>query len=234
MTHRSVTAVPDAVAHPRDERRRWCASLFAVVAIHAGAAFWLLHAAPLPAPVSPAPAVAMLVDLAPLPAAPPPPEPKPAPKPPQPVAKPVVATKPVPDVAEPQPADVVEPTATAPVTDATPSEPTAAVEAPAPRDAPSAPAGWQSVLLGHLQKHQRYPQRARSNRQQGVVYLRLTIGRGGELVASRIERGSGVAALDEEALATVERAQPLPAPPADAPRFPVELIVPMQFIWQRR
>jgi periplasmic protein TonB len=39
-------------------------------------------------------------------------------------------------------------------------------------------------------------------------------------------RSSGVPALDEEAIAMVQRASPAPAPPPDAPK---DLTVPVQF-----
>jgi protein TonB len=99
------------------------------------------------------------------------------------------------------------------------------VEAPAPR--PAGPAegrvpqnaavilSWQRSLLAQLQRHTRYPPQAGHAR--GVARVTFRIDRSGHVVSSRIIQSSGSAALDEEALATINRAQPLPRPPAEIP-----------------
>jgi protein TonB len=106
----------------------------------------------------------------------------------------------------------------------TPTAP-ASVEAPAPR--PAGPAegrvpqntavilSWQRSLLAQLQRHTRYP--PQGNHAQGVAKVTFKIDRSGHVVSSRIMQSSGSAVLDEEALATINRAQPMPLPPADIP-----------------
>ena len=69
----------------------------------------------------------------------------------------------------------------------------------------------------------------RSNRQTGVAEVVFTIDREGKVVASRIVRSSGHAALDQETIATVKRAQPFPAPPTNMPGETFEFRVPIRF-----
>ncbi|MCW5745525.1 MAG: TonB family protein [Alphaproteobacteria bacterium] len=111
--------------------------------------------------------------------------------------------------------------------------PQAVAAAPAPGVAsppsPKVVRRWQASLLAHLQRHKRYPGAARDKNDQGTVYLRFAMNRGGMLLASDIARASGHPVLDSEALAMVARAQPLPAPPDDMPGERFEFIVPVQF-----
>jgi protein TonB len=85
---------------------------------------------------------------------------------------------------------------------------------------------WEAALLGQLQQARRMPPSARM---RGVVLLRFTMDRDGKVLASKIEKGSGDENLDQEALAALQRAQPLPEPPAEVPGNPLDLIVPVDF-----
>lgn len=76
--------------------------------------------------------------------------------------------------------------------------------------------------------------RALRQRHEGVTYLRFSVDRRGAVTAVRLERGSGSAALDAEALEVVRRAQPLPAPPREIEGDPVEVVVPVEFRLRRR
>jgi protein TonB len=49
------------------------------------------------------------------------------------------------------------------------------------------------------------------------------------VLSARIEKSSGVESLDQETLALIQRAQPLPKPPAEMPGNPIELVVPIEF-----
>jgi protein TonB len=89
---------------------------------------------------------------------------------------------------------------------------------------------WQRKILALLERNKRYPPSAQSRRQQGVARVAFSLDRQGRVVATRLVSSSGAAALDEEALALVRRAQPFPAWPAG--RFPgerVDLSVPIAF-----
>lgn len=74
---------------------------------------------------------------------------------------------------------------------------------------------WQSRLFAHIAKYKRYPMMARKKRQQGTVSVNFTIDTQGNLSAKRIVKSSGYPLLDQEVLNLLDRAQPLPKPPAD-------------------
>jgi len=88
---------------------------------------------------------------------------------------------------------------------------------------------FEQVLLGHLQRHKRYPLSARLRRQEGMPLVRFTMNRQGRVLHSRLERGSGFALLDAEAMALLERAQPLPPLPEHLPAAQLEIVVPIEF-----
>jgi protein TonB len=90
-------------------------------------------------------------------------------------------------------------------------------------------ASWERRLINHLNRYKRYPEVARVHGAQGVVIVGFTIDHGGHLVASHIKKGSGSPALDEESLAMLKRASPLPAPPEQISRPTMELTLPIQF-----
>jgi protein TonB len=97
-----------------------------------------------------------------------------------------------------------------------------------PSDSHAVP-NWQGALLARLGQVKRYPASARFHHQQGVVVLRFSMDRDGRVLSARIEKSSGVEALDQETLALIQRAQPLPKPPTEMPGNPIELTVPIEF-----
>ena len=88
---------------------------------------------------------------------------------------------------------------------------------------------WQRALHLHLSKHKRYPGEARNRRVQGVVTVSFSIDHTGHITDRRILKGSGSPLLDEEALAMLERADPLPAPPEQSSTAALSLSLPIQF-----
>lgn len=88
---------------------------------------------------------------------------------------------------------------------------------------------WQSLLLGHLERFKRYPRRAERQRQQGVVYVLFSVDRQGNVRNGRLGQSSGYAALDDETLAVVQRANPVPPPPPEIVGDPIEVMVPVSF-----
>lgn len=231
---------PSVEAEPIRGARVWLGSTLVVAGLHVGALASVVLWQPEPEPVFPPPG-AMMIELAPL--AEPPAEPNPpeqaapdVPKPP-PVQKAVVALpKPKPKL-EVEPAPTPVPTEKV-VESEVPSEPvetpvTHTAVAPVPSTAP-APSGdavpsWQGALRAHLERHKRYPTAAQFRRQQGAPVVRFIMDRQGKVLLAQLERGCGYSALDDEALALLQRAQPLPAPPLEVPGERIEMRVPVQF-----
>lgn len=88
---------------------------------------------------------------------------------------------------------------------------------------------YNEQLRAWLQKHKRYPRRARLRNQQGMTMVHLVIDRDGKVLESDIRQPSGHRLLDSEALKTIERAEPLPKPPAEIHGESLEFLVPMEF-----
>jgi protein TonB len=113
------------------------------------------------------------------------------------------------------------------------------VEAPpVPRSAPSpgqsaslarALASYALTLNRHVERHRRYPDAARRRRVQGTVLVAFTINRQGQVISSRITKSSGSPALDEEALAVLKRASPMPVPPDEIPGATIDCDTPIYF-----
>src|SRR4029079_302208 len=89
-------------------------------------------------------------------------------------------------------------------------------------------AGAGLVMAGR-QQNKRYPSAAEARREQGVVTLHFSVDRNGKVLTRSIARSSGHPALDQEVLALVQRAQPLPPFPAAMPQSVVHLTVPIRF-----
>src|SRR5262249_34959701 len=94
---------------------------------------------------------------------------------------------------------------------------------------PAARSSWQAQLVAWLEKYKRYPRVAQEQRQQRVVHLRFTIEREGKVLTSEINKSSGFELLDNEVLALIQRAQPVPAPPPEVPGNRIEMLVPVSF-----
>lgn len=108
----------------------------------------------------------------------------------------------------------------------------AAVTPPSNPPAASRSAGssphYMSTLMAHLNRNKRYPAAARKLRQHGIVHVRFRMDRAGRLLMARLEAESRHTLLNEEALALLERAIPLPVLPDDMPDS-IELVVPIEF-----
>jgi protein TonB len=70
---------------------------------------------------------------------------------------------------------------------------------------------WQTLVAARLQQNKRYPAGAGAQHQQGTATLAFSVDREGRILSKRISRSSGHELLDDEALAMLQRAQPLPA-----------------------
>lgn len=84
-------------------------------------------------------------------------------------------------------------------------------------------------LLAQLNRFKQYPRAARQARIEGVVMLHFVMDAQGRVQSFEIAKSSGRPVLDAEALALIQRAQPLPALPADFPGSTLDAIVPIEF-----
>ena len=95
---------------------------------------------------------------------------------------------------------------------------------------PGASADYVSYVLAWLQKHKQYPLAARRRRQEGTALIYFEMDREGHVLQARLERSSGHHRLDDEALALLARADPLPVPPDDIEGERIKLLVPVEFL----
>ncbi|MDC7985021.1 TonB family protein, partial [Rhodoplanes sp. TEM] len=86
---------------------------------------------------------------------------------------------------------------------------------------------WQTLLLAELNRKKRYPAAARGR--AGTARVAFTIDHDGRVVSRSIATSSGSPALDAEALALLDRASPLPVPPAELAAAALSFVVPIRF-----
>ncbi|WP_142950604.1 energy transducer TonB, partial [Bacillus sp. AFS076308] len=77
--------------------------------------------------------------------------------------------------------------------------------------------------------YRRYPRSAERSHQEGIAYVRFTVDRQGNVLSSQVDRSSGYPGLDQETLATVRRASPVPPPPSAIQGDPIDVVVPVVF-----
>lgn len=107
-----------------------------------------------------------------------------------------------------------------------PSGGEAAMPAAAPD--PGAMSDYYRRVESHLARFHAYPAALSGARPTGVVRVGLIVQRDGRVMDAWIETSSGVAPLDEAALQTLRRAEPLPGLPATLPGA-IDLIVPLRY-----
>lgn len=95
---------------------------------------------------------------------------------------------------------------------------------------PGAEADYYALLQTWLEKHKRYPRRAKLRNQQGVVLLRFVVARDGKVTDFSIEQSSAHKLLDDEVRKMIERSQPMPKIPPDMNKASLELVVPVRFM----
>jgi periplasmic protein TonB len=85
------------------------------------------------------------------------------------------------------------------------------------------------MLAAHLERFKRYPDKVRARGDQGTTTVAFTIDHDGRFVTSRVVQSSGSQTLDEETLAMLVRAQPLPQPPDNVLVSELSFVVPIKF-----
>lgn len=87
---------------------------------------------------------------------------------------------------------------------------------------------YRRLLERHIRAYRSYPAQAARRRSEGVVVVRFRIGRSGQVEEAWVVRRSADPALDDAALDTVWRAEPLPPVPAEL-SAPAEVELPVPF-----
>ena len=90
-------------------------------------------------------------------------------------------------------------------------------------------ARYAGLLKGRLENSMHYPRAARLAGQQGSVVVRFVIDRNGTVLSIVLEKPSGHAILDREAVEMIERAEPFPIMPGDMSGEVLELRVPVAY-----
>lgn len=141
-----------------------------------------------------------------------------------------------PPESRPQPATVAPPPAPVPDTAQAPepvpdteSTTPARARQPAPRREAAALSRYADLLAAALARERSYPRLARMRGMEGNVEMQLRIGADGQVLSAHILESSGHEVLDRQALAMIEKAQPLPKPPASLPGGELTVRVPVVF-----
>lgn len=72
---------------------------------------------------------------------------------------------------------------------------------------------YRGIVAAHLARYKQFPPEARERGSQGSAVVTFALNGGGRVTSVSLARGTGVTALDQEAVAMVRRASPFPAPP---------------------
>lgn len=139
--------------------------------------------------------------------------------------------KPAPEPPRPQETRPPAPITTAPQVAPVPNAPVAAAPTLGPQNLRQSRAipTWKNAIVGMIERNKRYPARALARSQHGVAEIAFSLDRDGRVLESHIARSSGTAALDEEALAVVQRAQPFPPAPPEVPGARITITMPIRF-----
>ena len=94
---------------------------------------------------------------------------------------------------------------------------------------PGQRANYNTIIQAWLEKHKKYPRRARKRRMEGVGTLFFEIDQEGNVLEYRIEKSTGFRLLDKELEAIIKRAEPLPQIPEELQQAKYEFSVPIDF-----
>ena len=92
---------------------------------------------------------------------------------------------------------------------------------------PAASNAYNALVVGHLARYKRYPSAAHGA--SGRVTVRFVLDRTGKVAEHAVVVSSGNAALDREALETLQRASPFPAFPSAKPGEDATYTMPISY-----
>jgi len=92
-----------------------------------------------------------------------------------------------------------------------------------------AQASWEKSLVSHLNRFKRYPAAAHTHHIEGQVSVQFSVDHTGAVLESQVVQSSGSPLLDDEAMAMLRRAAPLPRPPAAEQGSTFVLVLPIRF-----
>lgn len=144
-----------------------------------------------------------------------------------------VSPNPVSEVVPQDLATAREPTATAATTPTVSDSGTGSLTSGPPGTSDTGRSGlvqdYYAELAMWLGRHKRYPRRARRNGLEGTVEVEFAIDKKGRLLNHHIVGSSGFELLDEEAIALIERAAPMPPIPNDLGFDRLTITAPISF-----
>lgn len=92
------------------------------------------------------------------------------------------------------------------------------------------PRAYRGLAFAHVDRHKRYPRKARVLKQEGEVLVLIALDAEGRLMREpTVQRSSGVDALDEEAVRMVKAAVPFPKPEGEVSRVPILVPLTIRF-----
>lgn len=95
--------------------------------------------------------------------------------------------------------------------------------------AKKAQADYFSMVAAHLNRKKSYPTEAKKARQEGIVTVRFTVDRNGDVSNISIKRSSGHDLLDSATLDLLRRVAPLPRMPSSMQRDSVTIALPIDY-----
>ncbi|WP_417620187.1 energy transducer TonB [Parasphingorhabdus sp.] len=95
-------------------------------------------------------------------------------------------------------------------------------------------ANYYAMVSAHLNQRKKYPTEARKAREQGVVKVRFTVDRAGNISNVSITGSSGHAILDQATLDLMQRVAPLPTMPASMVPDKVTISLPIDYSLRTR
>lgn len=94
---------------------------------------------------------------------------------------------------------------------------------------PDVEKAYLAQIVKKLNRYKKYPAIAKSQRLSGTVTVRFTVNAQGQVVNTHMVKGSGFPALDQEAMALVQRVSPFKPIPAGMKKDILHLTVPIRF-----